>query len=61
MSSALECPADEARCIISLDMSEMNKIIWIDPKNQLCRAEAGIIGIDLEEKVRCVVSIFCFF
>ncbi len=57
MASALECPADEMRCIVSLDMSEMNKIIWIDPKNQLCRAEAGIVGVELEEKVRHVVAV----
>ena len=39
---------------MSLDMCEMNRILWIDPKNLLCRAEAGVIGIDLEEQV-------CFF
>ena len=60
VSSALECPTEEHRCIISVDLSEMNKVIWIDSRNQLCRAEAGIIGVDLEEKV-LVYSVLDWF
>ncbi|XP_061547463.1 alkyldihydroxyacetonephosphate synthase, peroxisomal isoform X1 [Phycodurus eques] len=48
VSSALECPADEARCIVSLDTSQMNRILWIDEKNLTAHLEAGIIGQDLE-------------
>jgi len=51
VSSALNCPENEQRCIVSLDMGEMNQILWVDPKNMLARAQAGIIGIDLESKV----------
>ncbi|KAH3703096.1 alkyldihydroxyacetonephosphate synthase, peroxisomal-like [Dreissena polymorpha] len=48
VSGALECPANENRMIASLDLSQMNKILWVDEKNLVAHAEAGIIGQDLE-------------
>ncbi|KAK3596239.1 hypothetical protein CHS0354_030884 [Potamilus streckersoni] len=48
VSSALECPANETRMIVSLDTSQMNKILWVDDKNMTAHCEAGIIGQDLE-------------
>nr|XP_014349357.1 PREDICTED: alkyldihydroxyacetonephosphate synthase, peroxisomal isoform X2 [Latimeria chalumnae] len=51
VSSALECPADEKRAIISLDTSQMNQILWIDEKNLTAHVEAGIIGQDLEKQL----------
>ncbi|KAJ8255381.1 hypothetical protein GJAV_G00204250 [Gymnothorax javanicus] len=48
VSSALECPLEETRSIISLDTSQMNRILWIDEKNLTAHIEAGIIGQDLE-------------
>uniref|UniRef100_A0A8C7WP14 Alkylglycerone-phosphate synthase n=1 Tax=Oryzias sinensis TaxID=183150 RepID=A0A8C7WP14_9TELE len=48
VSSALECPPEETRSIISLDTSQMNRILWIDEKNLTAHIEAGIIGQDLE-------------
>lgn len=51
MTAALKCPEDEQRCIASLDMSLMNKILWIDEQNLLARAEAGILGGSLESQV----------
>ena len=41
MSNALDCPPHEQRVIVSLDMALMDKIIWVDDDNLLCRAEAG--------------------
>ena len=52
VSSALECPSGEQRMIVSLDMTKMNKILWIDYENMTMCAEAGIIGEDLERQVR---------
>uniref|UniRef100_A0ACB8G0F0 Uncharacterized protein n=1 Tax=Sphaerodactylus townsendi TaxID=933632 RepID=A0ACB8G0F0_9SAUR len=51
VSSALECPADEKRTIVSLDTSQMNRIHWIDEKNLTARVEAGIVGQDLEKRL----------
>ncbi|KPP79573.1 Alkyldihydroxyacetonephosphate synthase, peroxisomal-like [Scleropages formosus] len=48
VSSALECPPDETRCIVSLDTSQMSRILWIDEKNLTAHVEAGIVGQDLE-------------
>ena len=45
------CPEHEKRPIISLDMTEMEKILWIDEDNLTAHVEAGIIGQDLERKV----------
>ncbi|XP_046855543.1 alkyldihydroxyacetonephosphate synthase, peroxisomal-like [Xenia sp. Carnegie-2017] len=51
VSSALECPIHELRMIVSLDMTRMNKILWIDHENMTMCAEAGIIGQDLEKQL----------
>uniref|UniRef100_A0A8R1XZ63 Alkylglycerone-phosphate synthase n=1 Tax=Onchocerca volvulus TaxID=6282 RepID=A0A8R1XZ63_ONCVO len=51
VTGALECPSEEARSICSLDMTLMNAIIYIDDRNLLCRAQAGIIGQDLEKQL----------
>ncbi|XP_050404817.1 alkyldihydroxyacetonephosphate synthase, peroxisomal [Patella vulgata] len=48
VSGALECPATEQRMIVSLDTSQMNKILWVDEKNLTVHAECGIVGQDLE-------------
>ncbi|XP_012938011.2 alkyldihydroxyacetonephosphate synthase, peroxisomal [Aplysia californica] len=51
VTNALECPEDERRMIVSLDTSQMNRILWIDEKNMTMRAECGIIGQDLERQL----------
>lgn len=53
VSGALECPAEERRPVISLDMTEMDRILWIDEENLTAHIEAGIIGQDLERMVTC--------
>lgn len=54
MSGAVECPASEKRPVVSLDMTDMDQILWIDEENLTAHIQAGIIGQDLERKV-CVV------
>ncbi|CAJ0578791.1 unnamed protein product, partial [Mesorhabditis spiculigera] len=51
VSNALDCPLNERRSIASIDMALMDKILWIDPQNLTCRAEAGIIGQSLERQL----------
>ena len=51
MSGALECPQEEQRPIVSLDTSEMDRILWIDEENLTAHVQSGIIGQDLERIV----------
>lgn len=51
VSSALTCPIHERRTVVSMDLCKMNRLLWIDRNNMLARAEAGVIGIDLEQQV----------
>ncbi len=51
MSGALQCPPEEQRPIVSLDMTEMDKILWIDKENLTVCVEAGCVGQDLERRV----------
>lgn len=57
VSSALECPNNEHRMIVSLDMTKMNKILWVDYENMTMCAEAGIIGEELEKQVRRILGL----
>ena len=52
VSGAATCPTNEKRTILSLDMSQMNRILWLDSKNLLACCEAGIIGQDLERELQ---------
>jgi len=51
VSGAVSCPEEEMRMIVSLDMTDMNKILWFDDENLLAHVEAGIVGQDLEKKL----------
>jgi len=44
VSEALRCPTGEARMIVSVDMTRMNRIRWIDPRNYTACIEAGAMG-----------------
>lgn len=41
------CDENEKRTIVSVDMTRMCKIKWVDKKNMMACVEAGIIGKDL--------------
>jgi len=38
--------------IVSLDMSRMNRIKWVDKINMMACIEAGIMGQDLERELK---------
>ena len=40
---------DDRRFFISLDVTQMNRILWIDRKSMLACMEAGIVGQDMED------------
>jgi alkyldihydroxyacetonephosphate synthase len=44
VTDALRCHAEEKRTIVSVDMSRMNRILWIDKINQLAQIQAGAVG-----------------
>lgn len=52
VSGALICPEEESRMIVSLDTSQMRRILWVDEKNLTARIESGIIGQDLERQLK---------
>ncbi|ELK32715.1 Alkyldihydroxyacetonephosphate synthase, peroxisomal [Myotis davidii] len=52
VSYGLKCPADEKRTIISLDTSQMNRILWVDENNLTAHVEAGITGQELERQLK---------
>ena len=51
VSGALIIPPEERRAVVSLDLSEMDQILWVDEENLVAHVQAGIIGQDLERKV----------
>lgn len=51
VSGAVDCPPNESRTIISLDTSQMNRILWVDRENLVACCESGIIGQDLEREL----------
>jgi len=38
--------------IVSVDMSRLSKIKWVDKVNNIACVEAGIIGSDLERELK---------
>ena len=44
VTDALRCPTGEERTIVSVDMTRMNRVRWIDPVDQTACIEAGAIG-----------------
>lgn len=48
VTQAIEIPENEQRMVVSLDMHEMNRILWIDKENLMACFEAGCIGIHLD-------------
>lgn len=44
--------SQEGRMIVSLDMSRMNKIVWIDKDNMIACVQAGIRGQDMERDLK---------
>lgn len=49
VSGALQCPEEETRTIVSIDMRRMRRVLSVDRENGCALVEAGITGADLEE------------
>lgn len=51
VTDALRCPAREERLIVSVDLSRLNRILWIDPTNLTACIQAGAVGRHIEEQL----------
>ncbi len=51
VTDALRCPSGEHRSIVSVDMSRMNRVLWIDPENRLACIQAGAVGRHIAEQL----------
>ncbi|MDO8493825.1 MAG: FAD-binding oxidoreductase [Deltaproteobacteria bacterium] len=51
VTQALQCPDNETRMIVSVDMKRMNRILWVDPVNRIACIEAGAVGRHLSEQL----------
>jgi len=52
VTDALRCHSHEKRMIASIDMTRMNRILWIDKKNQLACIQAGAVGRHIMSELR---------
>jgi alkyldihydroxyacetonephosphate synthase len=51
ISGSLEACADEARAVISVDLTRLDKLLAIDGSSRLARVQAGVMGPHLEEQL----------
>jgi alkyldihydroxyacetonephosphate synthase len=51
VTDALRCPGDEERMIVSVDLSCLNRILWIDPTDLMACIQAGAVGRHIEEQL----------
>jgi alkyldihydroxyacetonephosphate synthase len=52
VTNSLELSTEEKRMIVSVDMSRMNRVKWVDTRNMTACVEAGIVGSDLEKALK---------
>jgi alkyldihydroxyacetonephosphate synthase len=52
VTDALRCPDGETRPIVSVDMSRMNRVLWIDPVNRMACIQAGMVGRHIVEALK---------
>jgi alkyldihydroxyacetonephosphate synthase len=51
ISGSVEAPPDEARTVISLDVSRLSRVLAIDETSRLARVQAGAFGPDIERQL----------
>lgn len=51
VTEAVRCPTEEQRMIVSVDLSRLNRILWIDPTNLMACIQAGAVGRLIEEQL----------
>ncbi|HEV8148891.1 MAG TPA: FAD-binding oxidoreductase [Gemmatimonadales bacterium] len=51
VTDALRCPPDEERSIAVVDLSRLDRILWIDPVNLMACIQAGAVGRHIQEQL----------
>jgi len=51
ISGSLQAESGEPRPVISIDMSRLNRLLWVDATSQLACVQAGVFGPDLEHQL----------
>lgn len=51
ISRSLQADPDEQRCIVSVDLGRLNKVLEIDETSGLATIQAGVLGPDMEEQL----------
>jgi alkyldihydroxyacetonephosphate synthase len=51
ISGSLEAEPGEPRPVISVDMSRLDRVLWVDATSQLACVQAGVFGPDLERQL----------
>lgn len=51
ISGSLEVPDAETRCVVSVDVSRLDRVLEIDEDSRLARIQAGVFGPDLEQQL----------
>lgn len=51
VTDALRCDPNEKRFICSVDMTRMNRILWIDPTNRMAEIQAGAVGRHIQQQL----------
>lgn len=51
VTDALRCPEEEQRMIVSVDLSRMDRILWIDPVDHMACIQAGAVGRNIASQL----------
>jgi alkyldihydroxyacetonephosphate synthase len=51
VTEALRCPETETRPIVSVDLRDLDRILWIEPENRLACIQAGAIGRNIHAQL----------
>ncbi len=51
VTDALRCPEREERAIVSVDLSRLDRILWIDPQDRSACIQAGAVGRRIQQQL----------
>ncbi|HJQ92713.1 MAG TPA: FAD-binding oxidoreductase [Candidatus Thermoplasmatota archaeon] len=51
VTDALRCPPTEERCIVSVDLARLDRVLWIDPVNRMACIQAGALGRHIQAEL----------
>lgn len=51
VTDALRCPPTEERCIVSVDLTRLDRVLWIDAANRMACIQAGAVGRHIQAEL----------